>query len=461
MVVLALQVLWLRGAYRDALSELEREVNQQFRNTVESMHDMLLQKSVVDFKTDTLQSAQMRFYPLRDSIRSRYVFRSEKVDILNKNDKTVKVEIISSNSAPLDSGANNMIKRILTHSKKIKSGKPRTFYIKLNADTLNTDSLKILFVEALNKNEINLPSVLINPNNVSQKELLLTDEVHVNPIKSYRASIGNFSPFLLKKLTPQILFSIFSTLLTSIAFLILFKSLRQQQQLMEMKNDFISNMTHELKTPISTVSVALEALKDFNALSDPKRTDEYLNIAQNELSRLTLLTDNVLKMTTLETRGLTLLKTNFDLSEVIERILQSMKLIFEKQKANASFTKEGNQFQITGSEVHLTNVVYNLIDNALKYSKENAIIQVHLESNEEQLVLSVKDNGIGIPEEYHKKVFDKFFRVPTGNIHNTHGYGLGLNYVAEVIHQHSGKIELESEPGLGSKFIITLPGKQS
>jgi two-component system phosphate regulon sensor histidine kinase PhoR len=452
VVVLVLQGLWLRGAYRDEKQELVREVNQHFRNTVDSLHDLLLQKSIVDFQSDTLQGAKVRFYPVHDSIRPRFVFRNEKVDILSSADKKVKVEIIASDRTPFDSTSDRMIKRILSHSNKIKSNKQQTFFIKLNADTLNTDSLRMLFASELIKNGIPLPVAIVSPNMRPQNELLLTDEINVNPLRSYRASVGRVTPFLLQKLTTQILFSIFSTLLTTVAFIILYRSLRQQQQLMELKNDFISNMTHELKTPISTVSVALEALKDFNALSDPKRTHEYLHMAQNELNRLTLLTDNVLKMTTLESRELTLLKTRFDLAIIVERILQSMKLLFEKHKANVSFTKEGDQFELTASEVHVTNVVYNLIDNALKYGGDNASIRIHLSANEHSLELSVEDNGIGIPKEYHKKIFEKFFRVPRGNVHNTRGYGLGLNYVAQVVLQHDSKIEVESEPNSPSPF---------
>jgi two-component system phosphate regulon sensor histidine kinase PhoR len=134
-----------------------------------------------------------------------------------------------------------------------------------------------------------------------------------------------------------------------------------------------------------------------------------------------------------------------------------MQLVFEKHQANVSFTKEGSDFSMEGSEAHLTNVIYNLLDNALKYSPEQPTLNINLESRNENLILSIQDNGLGIPSEYKKKIFEKFFRVPTGDIHTIKGYGLGLSYVASVVKQHQGTIDVISEGGKGSRFILNLP----
>jgi signal transduction histidine kinase len=237
----------------------------------------------------------------------------------------------------------------------------------------------------------------------------------------------------------------------------MYRSIRAQQKLMELKNDFISNITHELKTPITTVGVAIEAIKDFKAINNAALTNEYLGIAQNELNRLSILTDKILKTAIFENKGIEFQPEPIQMDSLIEQVLASMKLVFEKQGAKVTFEKHGDDFTMTGGNVHLTSVVYNLLDNALKYSLVNPEIKVTLKGTSSQLIFSVMDNGIGIPTEYRKKVFEKFFRVPTGDVHNIKGYGLGLSYVESVVRSHHGTIRVESEPGKGSSFIVTLP----
>jgi signal transduction histidine kinase len=276
------------------------------------------------------------------------------------------------------------------------------------------------------------------------------------PIR-YAAVFENIRPFLFFQIGPQILFSLALTLITSAAFWMMYRSMRSQQRLMELKNDFISNITHELKTPVTTVSVALEALRNFKGLENPQTTREYLDIAQGELNRLTILTDKVLKTAVLDNPGVNFETEAIDLRKTVDQILHSMKLIFEKQKAHVTFEQQGDSFTIRGGSVHLTNVIYNLLDNALKYSGSEPQISIRLEEDANQVILKVADKGIGIPSEYKKKIFEKFFRVPTGDVHNIKGYGLGLSYVDSVVRSHRGLIEVASKPGEGSVFIISLP----
>jgi signal transduction histidine kinase len=246
-------------------------------------------------------------------------------------------------------------------------------------------------------------------------------------------------------------------LITIIAFVVLYRNVRAQQRLMELKNDFISNVTHELKTPVATVSVALEALKNFHALNDPKLTNEYLDIARNELNRLTLMTDKILKAAVFENRGIIIQKQTVDLNINIAQILDSMRLLFEKRHAKISYNPTGENFIIDGEQAHITNVIYNLLDNALKYSPDQPKITISLQENPKEIVLSIQDEGVGIADEYRKKIFEKFFRVPTGDIHNIKGYGLGLSYVAGVVKAHNGSIDVHSEHGKGSTFSIHWP----
>jgi two-component system, OmpR family, phosphate regulon sensor histidine kinase PhoR len=282
------------------------------------------------------------------------------------------------------------------------------------------------------------------------------DQIIFTPAGGFKIEFADMQWFVLKRITPQISFSVFLTALTILSFWFLFRNIRAQQRLAELKNDFISNMTHELKTPVTTVGVAIEALKNFNGIENRELTQEYLTIAQNELSRLSLLTDKILKTAIFENKGIDFQPESVDLEKIVEQVLGSMKLLFEKNKAAISIEKTGSDFQLKGGAVHLTNVVYNLLDNALKYSRQNPEIKIKLIESGTGITLSVQDKGIGISPENKKKIFEKFFRVPTGDVHNSKGYGLGLSYVESVVKAHKGMIEVESEIGMGSTFIIHL-----
>jgi two-component system phosphate regulon sensor histidine kinase PhoR len=326
------------------------------------------------------------------------------------------------------------------------------------------DSLKIpeitkAFSAALKKENLDIPFTVAKLHNVeSGEEHELTDVTvgFVNPV-TYRMSLNNTASYLFKKISLPMLFSLFLVGVTIFSFMLLYRNLLRQQKLAEIKNEFISNISHELKTPIATVGVAIEALKNFNAMHDPQKTKEYLDISSNELQRLGLLVDKVLKLSMFEKREVELSREQFDMKELTQEVLDTMKLQFEKNRAVVHFTIEGNSFMINADKLHITSVIYNLLDNALKYRSEAPEINVRLSADANNIELSVRDNGIGIEPEYQSKIFDKFFRVPTGNRHVVKGYGLGLSYVSHIIEEHKGTIQVESEINKGSTFIIKIP----
>ena len=337
-----------------------------------------------------------------------------------------------------------------------------------NVDSLQ-DSLRVKEIDsacriAFNKEGMNVPiSISRNATKLQRErfppeDLRLPNKVTIgfaHPV-TYELSLGHTSGHLIKKMTSPILFSLFLVGVTLLSFSLLYRNLQRQRKLTDIKNEFISNITHELKTPIATVGVAIEALRNFNAINDPQRTKEYLDISQNELQRLSLLVDKVLKLSMFEKKEIELKYELLDLKGVVDEVVSSMKLQIEKHNATVSTLFEGDT-HLQGDRLHLLSVVFNLLDNALKYGNGNTAIKFELKEKENAVELSVADNGIGISPEYKDKIFEKFFRVPLGNTHNTKGYGLGLSYVSHVIHRHKGKISMESKPGLGSKFIITLP----
>ena len=268
--------------------------------------------------------------------------------------------------------------------------------------------------------------------------------------------VNNISWYLFMKLLPQICFVFILLFLTAAAFRITFRSLKAQIKLGNLKDDFISNMSHELKTPISTVKVALEALSNFNAIDDKELSREYLGMAAAEMDRLELLATHVLNTSLLESGKLYLQRESYDLKKLVDEILQVMQLRLTQHNAKISFKTTGNNFLIPIDKLHTQGVLINLIDNSLKYGVSPVHINICLTENNGAVQLTLSDNGPGIPDEYREKVFEKFFRVPTGNRHNTKGYGLGLSYAAQVMRQHNGSINVNNVAEGGCMFTLTF-----
>lgn len=442
-LLLVLQYFWLKSSYENAREQLRKETSTLFRNTLSSIQDSLIQKRI-RFIPDSLRPPRMEFW------RSD----NDSISHINMQGREARVQVYVSGDAP------DSLQRMLRPlSERMMAGQ-RNFVVRLDHDSLNVDSVFTVIQSVFSNNEIDLPFIihkLKRGEEQHQSDSLYTDPVRFPPFDRYSVIFANPNPFLWKRISSQVLFSIFLTLITITAFVFMYRSLASQQRLMTIKNDFISNVSHELKTPVATVSVAIEALKNFQALNNPEKTAEYLDIAQNELNRLTLMTDKILKTAVFENQELSFEQTQVNLAEVIERVLNSLKLVVEKDGATITFKKEGEQILIKGDDAHLTNMIYNLIDNALKYSLAKTEIFISLTQTEKEVILSIQDNGIGIAPDHHKKIFERFFRVPSGDVHNTKGYGLGLSYVANVVEKHGGRIKIESAINKGSHFFIYLP----
>jgi two-component system, OmpR family, phosphate regulon sensor histidine kinase PhoR len=332
-------------------------------------------------------------------------------------------------------------------------------------DSITVKELTDRYRTALQRENINTAfAIRVTPLDTSKIYPTFPDDLDGNIVTigftrplSYEVLFQNNTWYLLRRISQPILVSVLLLGVTIFSFLLLYRNLKQQQKLAQLKNDFISNMTHELKTPIATVSVAIEALRSFDALDDRETTNEYLDISAQEIQRLGLLVDKVLKLSMFENREIALNKEQFDIRALARGVMASMKLQFEKQLTVTALQTTGNNFIITADKLHLTSVLYNLLDNALKYSTKNPDILVHIIDHKQFLEIRVVDHGIGIAQEYKTKIFEKFFRIPNGNRHNTKGYGLGLSYVSHIVQRHMGFIEVESELGKGSTFSVKLP----
>lgn len=269
--------------------------------------------------------------------------------------------------------------------------------------------------------------------------------------------LQKYQLFIFKKMIPTLLFSLFLLGIIGLAFWTLLRNWIKQNRLVVVKNEFINNMTHELKTPIATVGVALEAISNFDLEEDKEKTQEYLDISRNEISKLALLVDKVLNIASFDSHKSTLKSEVVNLEKSVQDTIYSMKLQLEERNASIDFKNQVDNPFILGDKLHMSNVIHNIIDNALKYTLTNPAIHIDLSENQSHLLLTIKDNGQGVPKEYQNKIFDRFFRVPNDDRHDVKGHGLGLNYVQNVVHEHGGKIEVTSVENLGSTFTITLP----
>jgi two-component system, OmpR family, phosphate regulon sensor histidine kinase PhoR len=230
----------------------------------------------------------------------------------------------------------------------------------------------------------------------------------------------------------------------------------RQKKLADVKNDFINNMTHEFKTPIATISLATQVLKDNTVQKDDAKRGRYLGIIEDENSRLGKHVEKVLQMALLDRGEIQLNLAPINIHEVIEKVLQNLSVQLEQHHVDLLLNLEANQDEIMADELHLTNIIYNLLDNAIKYSPESPKIEVHTQNINNTLVLSIKDQGIGMTKEQISKIFDKFYRVPTGNTHDIKGFGLGLSYVKKMLDAHKAQIVVESTIEQSSNFQITF-----
>lgn len=231
----------------------------------------------------------------------------------------------------------------------------------------------------------------------------------------------------------------------------------KQKRLSEIQKDFINNMTHEFKTPISTIAVSTEVLKDPNIINQPERLLNYTSIIEKENTRLKQQVERVLQMARLDREDVGLKKELVDIHQIIEDAIRNTTTALHERQGTIECELKATRHVFEADKLHLTNVLYNLIDNAIKYCKTSPHIVIRTSDSQKNLLLEVEDNGIGISAEHQKRVFQKFFRVPTGNVHDVKGFGIGLNYVKSIIEAHKGNIKLESDLGKGCIFKIAIP----
>ncbi|MBC7827488.1 MAG: HAMP domain-containing histidine kinase [Chitinophagaceae bacterium] len=463
IAVISFQAYWLYKNYQEEKQNLRVQTNILFREAVYQCQAKKMNlDTLIKFRHASAGPIRV-FTALQNRLRDTFLAKPS-IDsrVIIARDKEVLEGTKDSFHVEIDSG---QIRKLYTSSPgREKNVMQILETAEASHDSITTREIEEQYRKMLARENIQLPFSVSRFQGVRRDEFIPPDleeanEVSIGLLKpiTFRVNINDATGYIIRKMFPGILVSFLLIALMILSFLLLVRNLSRQRKLTQLKNDFISNITHELKTPIATVSVAIEAMKNFNALDDPQRTQEYLNISANELQRLSLLVDKVLRLSMFEKKEIEFKKESFDLLQLVKDVTDSMKLQFENQKASVTFESTGNNFIIEADKRHLTSVIYNLLDNALKYSYDDPRINIHIIDRSDFLEFRVCDNGIGIPLEYKNRIFEQFFRVPSGDRHNTKGYGLGLSYVNHIVRSHMGFIEVETEPGKGSTFIIKLP----
>ena len=269
----------------------------------------------------------------------------------------------------------------------------------------------------------------------------------------------DYKKFALQSLKWRFVTAIFFSLVIISAFYLTVRTMLRQKKLGEIKNDFINNMTHEFKTPIATISLAVDAMRNEKVLQDRTKMDYFSTIIKEENKRMNRQVETILKASQLEKQEVDLNMKPVHIHEVIKDVVENFALQLEEKQGKAELLLNATNDLVDADEVHLSNLVNNLFDNAMKYSKENVppFVRLTTQSNGKRFIMKIEDNGIGMNRDTLKRIFERFYRAHTGNIHNVKGFGLGLSYVKTMVEAHHGEIKAESTLGKGSTFIVDFP----
>jgi two-component system phosphate regulon sensor histidine kinase PhoR len=274
--------------------------------------------------------------------------------------------------------------------------------------------------------------------------------------------VPEFKSYIFQSLGWLIAGSVLFTIIIVTAFFLTFGTLIRQKKLSEMKSDFINNMTHELKTPLATISLAVDALKNEKVLSNDEKRLYFTHMIRDENKRMNKHVETILQAAQMDRNEIQLNKKDIHVHEVIQKVLNNLQLQVQEKNGKVEMQLNASNDLMEADEVHFTNLINNLMDNAVKYSKEEEplLLKVSTKNTGKYIRVTVEDNGIGMSKETVSRVFEKFYRAHTGNVHNVKGFGLGLSYVKTMTEAHDGKIKVESVLGKGSTFIAEFPLKK-
>jgi len=388
--------------------------------------------------------------------REEKIFSNQRIDnnSLSSEEFLMKVGRISKSKEVLfETAYNDLAKRNSIEERIGDNGRFKEL-LDSNFKKMNID---LAFEYAIfNKDSITkVKSENFENSNSQYKSIIFKDE---NNISDYtlRVAFPDKTPFLISSVISLIITSVIFTSIIIIAYITTILLLLRQRQISRIKTDFINNMTHEFKTPIATINLALSAIKNPKTIIDKKKVKKYLKMIYDENNRMHDQVENVLMISHLEKNELNIEKSRHDLNDIINLAISHLSLIAESKNGNITFNKDAGNTQIVGNETHLINVFVNILDNAIKYNNDSPEILINTKNINDKVIVDIKDNGIGMSKSVQSKIFDKFYRKQTGDVHDVKGHGLGLAYVKKIIDFHNGDINVKSILGEGSTFSIQL-----
>jgi len=282
----------------------------------------------------------------------------------------------------------------------------------------------------------------------------------VSPEELLMIIVPDIKNIIWKQMSWLVIGAVLFTILIFSAFFITLKALLKQKKLSEIKSDFINNMTHEFKTPLATISLAVDALKNEKVINDRSKMDYFSGIIKEENKRMNKQVETILQAASLDKQQIQLNLKTLHGNDLINAAVNNMMLPVEEKQGRLDIQLNAKNDKIIADEVHFTNLINNLLDNAVKYSKQDLVIKLCTQNVNNNFRIKIEDNGIGMNKETLHRIFEKFYRAHTGNLHNVKGFGLGLSYVKTIVNAHHGKIKAESTLGKGSCFVIDMPQKE-
>lgn len=479
------QAYWLTGLYRTMKQDMENTIRDAMRTS--DFNEIVLrvnelQKDNVEHGSVTvsagygadgnsLVTSQTISYTdstYKDTVHSR----TETIaDTVKTNTEGDEAQAIASSGSGLDvllKKQDSLKELLLSIQQGIHAGVDT--YIDINLQRYDS-----LLNNVLREHDIEIPhhTLLIHTGKNADSTVIYTDTIgmagdssyiptprairydydfNMSRSQRYQLVFEPVDSLVWKHMTGILTTSFIILLILGFSFWFLIRTLLRQKTLEDMKSDFTNNITHELKTPIAVAYAANDALLNFNQAEEKTKRDQYLRISQEQLQRLSSLVEQILSMSMERRKTFRLHPEEVNLKELIVSLVEQHQLKADKP-VQITLEIEPEALTIVVDRTHFSNIISNLIDNAVKYSKERADIIIRCQQT---VTISIADRGIGIPLDKQKHIFDKFYRIPTGNLHNVKGYGLGLFYVKSMVEKHGGTITVKSEPGKGSIFTITL-----